>query len=657
MEIEHSMRGNFRVSSKFDPAGDQKKAIDKISSSLEKNVKWQTLLGVTGSGKTFTMAKIIEKVQRPALIVTHNKTLAAQLYTEFSEFFPKNMVGYFVSYYDYYQPEAYVAAKDLFIEKDAGINEKIDNLRHLATFSLYDRRDVIIIASVSCIYGLGDPDSYASLRFPIKVGMEIDRDDLIMGLIDILYERNDIDFTKSKIRVRGDRVDIFPPYMEIAVKVDFFGDEIEGISLFEPVTGKVQETIDQINIYPANHYATPDNVRKRAAKSIAAELKEREKFFKEQNRLVEAQRIRDRTLYDLEMIKEIGYCKGIENYSRHLDNRTPGEAPRTLIDYFPDDFLLFVDESHVTLPQFKAMKRGDQARKDSLISFGFRLPSAYDNRPLDFDEFLGRINQTIFVSATPGDFEIEQSGQYVQELITRPTGLLDPPITVIKSEGQIDDLVMQLRKIQEEGGRALITTLTKRMSEELTDYMTELGLPVEYLHSDIDTVDRVKVLNKLRTNKICAIIGINLLREGLDLPEVTLVAILDADKQGFLRSARALIQTCGRASRNVNGRVIMYADKISDAMQYCLDITEYRREKQQAYNLENNIVPKTVVKSSGDNLILKLADKELDDFSRLSASEKDFLIKEFTMQMQLAAENLDFERAGELRDKVRELKA
>jgi excinuclease ABC subunit B len=652
----YSEKGRFRVSSSFEPAGDQIGAIENISQSLEKNVKWQTLLGVTGSGKTFVMAKIIEQVQRPALIVTHNKTLAAQLYTEFSEFFPSNMVGYFVSYYDYYQPEAYVAARDLYIEKDAGINEKIDDLRHLATFSLFDRRDVIIVASVSCIYGLGDPAGYASLRLTLKEGMEKDRDDLVMELIEILYERNDMDFAKRRIRVKGDRVDIFPPYLDLAVRVDFFGDQIEEISLFEPITGKVQERLETINIYPANHYATPDNVRKRAAQSIAQELNQRETFFKEQGRLVEAQRIRDRTLYDLEMIKEIGYCKGIENYSPHLDNRRPGQPPQTLIDYFPDDFILFVDESHVTLPQFKAMKRGDESRKDSLVSYGFRLPSAYDNRPLTFEEFLSRVNQTVFVSATPGDFELTQSKNQIHELITRPTGLLDPLITVKKTEGQIDDLLVELRRLTETGGRALVTTLTKRMAEELTDYLKEAGLPVEYLHSDIDTVDRVKVLNKLRSNAVCAIIGINLLREGLDLPEVTLVAILDADKQGFLRSARSLIQTCGRASRNVEGRVIMYADRISDAMQFCIDETQRRREKQEIYNRENNIIPRTIIKSSGDNLILKLADKEPEDFVSLQPSERDFLIREFTLQMQLAAENLDFELAAQLRDKIGELK-
>jgi len=695
MDLGQPQSGNlFRVNSKYEPVGDQVTAIGSISEAIEKGVRWQTLLGVTGSGKTFTMAKIIEKLQRPTLIVTHNKTLAAQLYTEFRDFFPQNMVGYFVSYYDYYQPEAYVASRDLYIEKDADINEKIDNLRHVATYSLFDRRDVVIIASVSCIYGLGDPSEYVSMRFSIHQDQVLDRDEFIARLVEILYERNDMDPAKRRFRVRGDIVELYPPYLDNTLKVEFFGDQIDSISLCEPVTGRAMKKLDSVTIYPANHYVASETRRKAAVKAIRDEMEREVGRFRDDGKIVEAQRLRDRTLYDLEMISEIGSCKGIENYSRHMEGRIPESPPLTLIDYFPEDFLLFVDESHVTLPQFRGMVRGDRSRKDSLVSFGFRLPSAYDNRPLNFDEFESRLNQTVFVSATPEKYEMEMSGRYVSELITRPTGLLDPEIIVKPASpgkdngtGQVDDLIGELNAVVQAGGRALVTVLTKRMAEELTDYLKELGIAAEYLHSDIETVDRVDLLRKLRQGEIDAIVGINLLREGLDLPEVMLVAILDADKEGFLRSARSLIQTCGRAARNVNGRVIMYGDRITPSMEQAIRETQRRREIQARFNEEAGIIPRTVVRALNDGLIIDeisspnkgrgrrgKGDKKAQagqtsgvsgvngdqnfstiDPGLLTPTERRFLLEEMTSQMRMAAENLDFERAAAIRDRIREM--
>ncbi|PKK90451.1 MAG: excinuclease ABC subunit B [Candidatus Wallbacteria bacterium HGW-Wallbacteria-1] len=719
MDLGQPRTGNpFRVKSNYEPVGDQVKAIRHISESIEKGVPWQTLLGVTGSGKTFAMAKVIETVQRPTLIVTHNKTLAAQLYTEFRDFFPTNMVGYFVSYYDYYQPEAYVAARDLYIEKDAQINEKIDNLRHVATYSLFDRRDVIIVASVSCIYGLGDPSEYVSMRFSIERNQRLERDQFITHLVEILYERNDMDPGKRKFRVRGDIVEVYPPYLDNTVKVEFFGDEVDSICLCEPITGRTLKKIDDITFYPANHYVASEARRKSAVAAIRSEMEKGVSGFREQGKLVESQRLRDRTLYDLEMISEMGSCKGIENYSRHMEGRVPGSPPLTLIDYFPRDFLLFVDESHVTIPQFRGMVRGDRSRKESLVNFGFRLDSAFDNRPLNFDEFTERLNQTIFVSATPETYEMEMSGRYVAELITRPTGLLDPEIFVRPASaggdggiGQVDDLVGELNSVIDNGGRVLVTVLTKRMAEELTDYLVELGIAAEYLHSDIDTVDRVDLLRRLREGDVDVIVGINLLREGLDLPEVTLVAILDADKEGFLRSARSLIQTCGRAARNASGRVIMYADRITPAMQRAISETARRREIQARFNAEMGIVPRTVVRALNDGLIIdeisspgksrrsrgsdrpgasrdsvsgtrrgadssdkgrgrgrsgaggssgtgsKMTGEDILtlDMEMLTPSEKRFLLEEMNSQMRLAAENLDFERAAAIRDRIRNI--
>lgn len=667
MEIDQPRRkGRFEVRSNYDPVGDQITAIEEICARIGEGMKWQTLLGVTGSGKTFTMAKVIERLQRPTIVVTHNKTLAAQLYTEFKEFFPGSRVGYFVSYYDYYQPEAYVESRDLYIEKDSAINEKIDRLRHVATYSLFDRRDVIIVASVSCIYGLGDPSEYVAMRLFLEKGMSMDRDRLISGLIDILYERNDIDFTHRRFRVRGDVVEFFPPYLDNSIRVEFFGDEIETIRTIEPITGRVMEDLPFVTVFPANHYVVPEATRKRASAAIRAEMEAQIEAFKSHGCLVEAQRIRDRTLYDIEMVLEMGYCKGIENYSRHLDGRVAGSPPMTLLDYFSPDYLLMVDESHASLPQFRGMVNGDRSRKEALVKHGFRLPSAFDNRPLTFDEFFGKINQALFVSATPGDLELEKSGKAVSQLVTRPTGLLDPPITVKPATGQVDDLIGELNRVIESDGRALVTTLTKRMAEELTDYLKDLGIAAEYLHSDIDTVDRVKLLRRLREGEIPVIVGINLLREGLDLPEVKLVAILDADKEGFLRSPRSLIQTCGRAARNVDGRVIMYGDTVSAAMRVAIEETERRREIQGRFNLEHGIIPRSVVRAMNDGLVMELGDEADAAFApglgtkgkrgaAMPAMERRFLIEELTAQMRLAAENLEFERAAELRNRIRTL--
>ncbi|RDY25114.1 excinuclease ABC subunit UvrB, partial [Romboutsia weinsteinii] len=588
---------DFKIKSDFKPTGDQPEAIKSIVSSMNRDEKFSTLLGVTGSGKTFTMANIIQEVKKPTLIIAHNKTLAAQLYSEFKEFFPENAVEYFVSYYDYYQPEAYVAHSDTYIEKDASINDEIDKLRHSATASILERKDVIIISSVSCIYGLGDPEDYRNLMVSLRPGMERDRDDIIKRLIEIQYERNDINFTRGTFRVRGDILEIFPASNdERAIRIEFFGDEIDRITEIDYVTGKIAGVRNHVVIFPASHYVTtPERVEK-AVVNIEEELVERVNYFKENDKLIEAQRIDQRTKYDIEMLKEIGFCQGIENYSRHITGREPGEKPYTLMDFFPDDYLIIVDESHVTVPQVRGMYAGDRSRKGSLIDNGFRLPSAYDNRPLNFSEFESNINQILFVTATPGPYEIEHSTTIAQQII-RPTGLLDPIIEVRPINNQIDNLVGEINQITEKGERVLITTLTKKMSEDLTNYLKEIGIKVRYLHSDIDTLERIEIIRDLRLGKFDVLVGINLLREGLDIPEVSLVAILDADKEGFLRSETSLIQTVGRAARNENGKVIMYADKITRSMQATIEETKRRREIQDQYNKEHGITPKTIQKS------------------------------------------------------------
>ena len=588
---------DFKIKSDFKPTGDQPEAIKSIVDSINRNEKFSTLLGVTGSGKTFTMANIIQQVKKPTLIMAHNKTLAAQLYSEFKEFFPDNAVEYFVSYYDYYQPEAYVAHSDTYIEKDASINDEIDKLRHSATASILERRDTIIISSVSCIYGLGDPKDYKELMLSIRPGMQRDRDDVIKRLIEIQYERNDINFTRGTFRVRGDILEIFPASNdEKAIRIEFFGDEVDRITEIDYVTGKIVGTRNHVVIFPASHYVTTPERIEKAIVEIEDELQEQIKFFKENDRLLEAQRIEQRTKYDIEMLKEIGFCQGIENYSRHITGRSEGERPYTLMDFFPDDYLIIVDEAHVTIPQVRGMYAGDRSRKTSLIENGFRLPSALDNRPLNFQEFEGNINQMLFVSATPGPYEIQHS-ETIAEQIIRPTGLLDPIVEVRPINNQIDDLVGEITKTIEKNERVLITTLTKKMSEDLTNYLKEIGIKVKYLHSDIVTLERTEIIRDLRLGKFDVLVGINLLREGLDIPEVSLIAILDADKEGFLRSETALIQTIGRAARNENGRVIMYADRITDSMQNAIDETKRRRDIQNLYNEEHNIIPKTIQKN------------------------------------------------------------
>jgi len=643
----------FKLHSKYKPTGDQPQAIEYLSNGIIDNKRCQTLLGVTGSGKTFTMANIIEKVQKPTLILAHNKTLAGQLYSEFKEFFPENAVEYFVSYYDYYQPEAYIANTDTYIEKDSAINDEIDKLRHSATAALFERNDVIIVSSVSCIYGLGDPDDYSNLTLSLRPGMQKDRDELLKKLIEIQYERNDIEFVRSKFRVKGDVVEVFPAgFDEKAIRIEFFGDEIEKISEFDPLTGKALTTLSHTLIHPASHYVTDGEKTKEAIKAIEEELAERIEYFKSQNKLLEAQRIEQRTNFDLEMLQETGFCQGIENYSRHLTGRKAGEAPYTLIDYFPDDFLLIVDESHVTLPQVRGMYNGDRARKDVLIEYGFRLPSAYDNRPLTFNEFEQKTNQLLCVSATPAEYELERSKDRVAEQIIRPTGLLDPEIEVRPINNQIDNLIGEINKVTEKNQRVLVTTLTKKMAEDLTEYLQDVNIKVKYLHSDIDTLERMDIINELRQGVFDVLVGINLLREGLDIPEVSLVAILDADKTGFLRSERSLIQTIGRAARNSEGKVIMYADEITEAMDKAIKETNRRRKIQNEYNEKNRIIPKTIIKQIHENIQVTKKIKDEDKKAKLAPKDKEKYMKELEKRMRAYADDLDFENAAIIRDEL-----
>lgn len=650
----------FKIHSKFKPTGDQPQAIDSLVKGLEEGQQFQTLLGVTGSGKTYTMANIIERVKKPTLVLAHNKTLAAQLCSEFKEFFPDNIVEYFVSYYDYYQPEAYVPQTDTFIEKDAAINDEIDKLRHSATSALFERRDVIIVASVSCIYGLGNPDEYKKLTISLRVGMEKERDEIIKKLIEIQYERNDIDFSRGTFRVRGDSLDIIPASSSTkGIRVEFFGDEIDRIREFDVLTGKILGERDHVAIFPASHFATSKETLDKAITKIEDELEERLRELTSQDKLLEAQRLRQRTNYDIEMIKEMGYCSGIENYSRILDGRAPGTPPKTLLDFFPDDYLMFIDESHVTLPQCRAMYAGDRSRKESLIEYGFRLPCAYDNRPLKFNEFEKKINQLIFVSATPAQYELDHSTNIAQQII-RPTGLLDPIVEIRPVTGQIDDLYAQILETTARGFRTLVTTLTKRMAEDLTKYLTELGVKTTYMHSDIKTIERMEIIRDLRLGKFDVLVGINLLREGLDIPEVALVAILDADKEGFLRSETSMIQTIGRAARNSESKVIMYADRITGSMDRAIKETNRRREIQIKYNEEHGIVPQTIIKDIRNVIeATKVAEESVDygieEAVELSAKEKKKLIKQYTEEMKDAAKNLQFERAAELRDMINKL--
>ena len=647
---------DFKLMSPYKPTGDQPQAIDSLVKGVNMGFKEQTLLGVTGSGKTFTMANVIAKLNKPTLVLAHNKTLAAQLCSEFKEFFPENAVEYFVSYYDYYQPEAYIANTDTYIEKDSSINDEIDKLRHSATSALSERRDVIIVSSVSCIYSLGSPIDYKTMVISLRPGMEKSRDALLEKLVEIQYERNDVNFIRNKFRVRGDVVEIFPAASgESAIRVEFFGDEIDRISEINPITGEIKSNLKHVAIYPASHYIVPKDKMNKALLNIENELDERLEYFRKKGKLLEAQRIEQRTRYDIEMLKEIGFCKGIENYSRVMSGRPEGSAPFTLIDYFPKDFLLFVDESHVTLPQVRGMYAGDRARKENLIEYGFRLPSAFDNRPLNFDEFYKRINQAIFVSATPGDFEKEKSSKIVEQVI-RPTGLLDPEVIVKPTDGQIDDLVSEINTRVENGNRVLVTTLTKKMAEDLTLYFEGVGIKVRYMHYDIDTVERMEIVRDLRLGEFDVLVGINLLREGLDIPEVSLVAILDADKEGFLRSDRSLIQIIGRAARNANGQVIMYADSVTPSMEKALRETERRRSIQMKYNSEHGITPKTIVKKVSD--ILEISTHENDDKKikkKLTKTQKQQLITQLTKEMKAAAKLLEFEHAAYLRDKIKKL--
>ena len=646
----------FKLHSDYKPTGDQPQAIEYLSKGIEEGKKFQTLLGVTGSGKTFTMANIINKVQKPTLVLAHNKTLAGQLYSEFKEFFPENNVEYFVSYYDYYQPESYIPSSDTYIEKDASINDEIDKLRHSATASLFETRDVIIVASVSCIYGLGDPIDYEHMIVSLRPGMQKSREEVMKKLVNMQYSRNEIDFKRGTFRAKGDILEIYPSdKSESAIRAEFWGDEIEKISEINPVTGKSIGTRQHVMIFPNSHYVTSKDKMERALKTIEEEMNERVSYFKSQNKLIEAQRIQERTNFDMEMMKETGFCQGIENYSRHISGREPGSAPFTLFDYFPDDFLLLIDESHATIPQVRAMYNGDRARKDSLVKYGFRLPSAYDNRPLTFNEFENRINQVVFVSATPGDYEQEHSKENVVEQIIRPTGLLDPKIEVKPVTNQVDDLIEQIRIRVERKERVLVTTLTKKMAEDLTSYLKSLDIKVNYMHSDIKALERMEIIRKLRLGEFDVLVGINLLREGLDIPEVSLVAILDADKEGFLRSERSLIQTIGRAARNTDGTVIMYGDSLTDSMEKAISETNRRRSIQEAYNEEHHIIPKTIKKSIRDSI--KAIQTENIGVEYKFEKEEDIqsTISKLTDEMLEHASKMEFEQAAELRDKIKEL--
>jgi excinuclease ABC subunit B len=660
------MPSEFRLRTNFQPKGDQPQAIEQLVAGLEGKEKHQVLLGITGSGKTFTIANVIQRSNKPTLILAPNKTLAAQLYGEMRELFPENAVEYFVSYYDYYQPEAYIPSTDTFIDKDAIINDQIDRMRHSATVALLSRRDVIIVASVSCIYGIGSAESYQGLLIQLVKGEELRRDTLLRQLVDIQYERNDVDFHRGTFRVRGDVVEIFPTYEhETAIRVEFFGDEIESIKEVDPLRGRVKESLDRYAIYPGSHYVTPQLQMRRAVDSIREELRERIDWYDHEVRFLEKQRIEQRTQYDLEMMEQMGFCQGIENYSRHLSGRKPGEAPPTLIDYFPEDFLIVVDESHQTVPQLQAMYRGDRARKETLVDYGFRLPSALDNRPLKFDEFEGKVRSAIYVSATPGEYELQKSQGVVVEQVIRPTGLMDPEVEVRPVSGQVDDLLGEIKDRCKKNERVLVTTLTKRMSEDLTDYYRELGVRVRYLHSDIDTLERIDILRDLRLGEFDVLVGINLLREGLDLPEVSLVAIFDADKEGFLRSPRSLIQTMGRAARNVNGRVIMYADRVTPAMKHAMDETTRRRALQNQYNLDHGITPMTVVRAvmninPASGTIDYLNVPKLSKVAEASGGadvDVDERLAAMRLEMFAAAENLEFERAARLRDELKKLEA
>jgi excinuclease ABC subunit B len=654
---------SFRIISGFTPRGDQPRAIDELTEGILRGDQHQVLLGVTGSGKTFTMANVIERCERPALVLAPNKTLAAQLYGEFKELFPENAVEYFVSYYDYYQPEAYIPTTDTFIEKDSSINDEIDKLRHSATRSLLMRRDVIIVASVSCIYGIGSPSEYEAMHIFFEQGEDYGRDTLLRKLVDIQYERNDIDFHRGTFRVRGDNIEIFPAHDdEKALRIEFFGDTIDSISEIDPLRGKILSRLTKCAIYPASHYVATKETLDRAIEMIRADLLERLQWFRANNLLVEAQRLEQRVMFDLEMLEEMGFCQGVENYSRYFDNRKPGEAPFTLIDYFPRDFLLFVDESHVTIPQVGAMYRGDRSRKETLVNFGFRLPAALDNRPLNFQEFESKINRAVHVSATPSDYELKQASGVVVEQVIRPTGLLDPVIEVKPAMHQVDDLLAEARKTIDGNERVLVTTLTKRMAEELTEYYRNVGVRVKYLHSDIVTIERMEIIRGLRLGEFDVLVGINLLREGLDLPEVSLVAIMDADKEGFLRSERSLIQTCGRAARNINGRVIMYADRVTRSMQACIDETARRRKIQEEHNRDNGITPETVKKSLR-SILESIEEKDYLDFPIAAEEQEEYLppkelaklVKTLRKEMLAAAQELDFEKAAILRDRIRKL--